>query len=231
LLSIGTELDQLAGSAYLAYWTDIISSVRAVFSGQLTYSAIWDDAISPWQGHNGLAAGTGNLATQVSFWSQLDYVGLDAYPAISEAAQPTLDDLIAGWIQVPTDPETKSVTGNQPLISYFEGVAAQIGKPLLFTEIGYESATDAARKPAGSSTNIFDPQLQADLYTAFSRRGNRPAMTSSKASISGTGTPTQLKSARATVRISARRACRPRTSSRQISQPLTSSRAGTLAGT
>src|SRR5262249_6522882 len=48
LLSIGTELDQLAGSAYLAYWTDIISSVRAVFSGQLTYSAIWDDAISPW---------------------------------------------------------------------------------------------------------------------------------------------------------------------------------------
>src|SRR5262249_927011 len=88
LLSIRTELDQLAGSAYLAYWTDIISSVRAVFSGQLTYSAIWDDAISPWQGHNGLAAGTGNLATQVSFWSQLDYVGLDAYPAISEAAQP-----------------------------------------------------------------------------------------------------------------------------------------------
>jgi hypothetical protein len=71
-LCIGAEIDQLTGRAYLSKWTDIISAVRAVFSGKLTYSADWNDAISPWQGQHGLPAGTGNLATQVSFWSQLD---------------------------------------------------------------------------------------------------------------------------------------------------------------
>jgi hypothetical protein len=166
-LCVGVEIDQLTGQQYLPYWTDIINSVRAVFKGQLTYAADWNDAVSPWQGQHGLAAGTGNLATQVSFWNQLDYVGIDCYAPLSDKANPTLADLIAGWTQVPTDPESKSVTGNQSLISYFASVQAQIGKPLLFTELGYESATDAASQPAGTATNVFDPSLQALCYQAF----------------------------------------------------------------
>jgi hypothetical protein len=67
MLCIGVELDQLAGPGYLTYWDDIITAVRAVFSGTLVYSANWDAAISPWQGQHGLPAGTGDLATQVSF--------------------------------------------------------------------------------------------------------------------------------------------------------------------
>jgi serralysin len=167
ILCIGVELDQLTGPSYLVYWTDIISSVRAVFSGTLTYSADWDSSLSPWQGQHGLGAGTGDITTQVSFWSQLDFMGIDCYAAISDAASPTLANLIAGWNQVPSDATTHAVTGNQSLISYFESVATQTGKPLLFTEIGYESATDAAIQPAGSSTNVYDPTLQANLYTAF----------------------------------------------------------------
>ena len=167
MLSIGVEIDQLTGPQYLSYWTNIISSVRAVFSGKLTYSADWDDDQSPWAGHNGLSAGTGNLATQVSFWNQLDYVGIDDYAPISDEANPTSAELVRGWTQTPTDPSSHAVTGNQSLISYFESVAAQTGKPLLFTELGYESATDAASQPAGSSTNVFDPGLQAQLYQAF----------------------------------------------------------------
>ncbi len=167
ILSIGVELDQLTGPNYLSDWTDIVTSVRAVFSGKLTYSADWDDNISPWQGQHGLAAGTGSLATQVSFWSQLDYLGIDCYAPLSDAAKPVLADLIAGWTLVPSDPTSHAVTGNQSLISYFESVATQTGKPLLFTELGYESASDAALEPAGSSTNIYDPALQANLYAAF----------------------------------------------------------------
>jgi hypothetical protein len=167
MLSIGAEMDQLTGPQYLSYWTGIISAVRAVFSGKLTYSADWDDDISPWAGAHGLTAGTGDLATQVSFWNQLDYVGIDGYAPLSDAADPTLTQLIDGWTQVPTDATSKAVTGNQSLISYFEGVAAAAGKPLLFTELGYESATDAASQPFGSSTNIFDATLQASLYQAF----------------------------------------------------------------
>ena len=166
-LSIGAELDQLTGPAYLSYWTDIITSVRAVFAGKLTYSSDWDDNISPWQGQHGLTAGTGNLATQVSFWSQLDYLGIDCYAPISDVANPTLAALITGWTSTPSDPTSLAVTGNQSLISYFASVAARTGKPLIFTEIGYESASDAAKQPSGTSTNVYDPALQADLYSAF----------------------------------------------------------------
>jgi FG-GAP-like repeat len=167
ILCIGVELDQLAGPAYLTYWTDIVTAVRAAFSGTLVYSANWDAAISPWQGQHGLTAGTGDLTTQISFWSALDFVGIDEYAPLSDKASPVLGDLIAGWTQVPSDQTALAVTGNQSLISYFDGVAAKIGKPLFFTEIGYESASDAALDPAGSSTNVYDPALQANLYAAF----------------------------------------------------------------
>lgn len=167
ILCIGVELDQLTGPTFLSYWTDIIASVRNVFSGKLTYAANWNNNVSPWQGQHGLTAGTGNLATQVSFWSELDYLGIDCYAPISDAASPSLADLIAGWTQVPSDTTAKAVTGNQSLISYFQSVATQTGKPLVFTELGYESASDAARQPWGTSNNVYDPALQEILYAAF----------------------------------------------------------------
>jgi hypothetical protein len=165
---IGTELDQLTGPAYLTDWTNIIKAVKAVFSGKLTYSAEWDDSTSPWQyGGTGLPLGTADITTQVSFWNQLDYVGIDEYAPLSTAANPTEAQLVAGWEQVPTDAEALAVTGNQSLISYFEGVSAKIGKPLFFTELGYEDATDAASQPFGTSTNKVDQSLQTALYQAF----------------------------------------------------------------
>jgi hypothetical protein len=167
MLSVGAELDQLTGPAYLSYWTDIVSSVRAVFSGKLTYSSDWDDDISPWQAENGLTAGTGSLATQVSFWNELDYLGIDCYAPLSDAAHPVLADLMTGWTQTPSDPTSLAVTGNQSLIGYFETVVTQTGLPLIFTELGYESASDAAQQPSGTSTRVYDPALQAILYTAF----------------------------------------------------------------
>jgi uncharacterized membrane protein YdcZ (DUF606 family) len=168
-LCIGTELDQITGPAYKSYWDSIIGALRADDPTlKLTYAADWDDDLSPWQwGGTGLAAGTGNLATQVSFASELDSIGVDCYAPISDAANPTLPQLIAGWTQTPTDPTSLAVTGGQSLISYFESVAAAVGKPLIFTELGYENATDAASQPAGSSTNVVDSSLQAELYQAF----------------------------------------------------------------
>ena len=168
-LCIGTELDQITGPAYKSYWDNIISTLQTDYPTlKLTYAADWDDDQSPWtEGGSGLVKGTGNLATQVSFASELDYLGIDDYAPISDAAKPTLAELIAGWTQKPTDATSLKVTGGQSLISYFESVAAAVGKPLLFTELGYESATDAASSPAGSSTNKYDPALQSLLYQAF----------------------------------------------------------------
>ncbi len=168
-LCIGTELDQIAGPSYKSYWDSIITALRADDPTlKLTYAADWDDDVSPWQwGGTGLAAGTGNLATQVSFAGELDSIGLDVYAPISDAANPDLAQLVAGWTGKPTDETSLAVTGGQSLIAYFESVAAAVGKPLVFTELGYENATDAASQPAGSSTNVVDSTLQAQLYQAF----------------------------------------------------------------
>jgi hypothetical protein len=168
-LCIGSELDEIAGPSYLSYWNSIISALRTEYPTlKLTYSADWDDDLSPWQyGGSGLAAGTGDLATQVSFASELDSIGVDCYAPISDAANPTLAQLVTGWTQTPTDSTSLAVTGGKSLISYFESVAAAVGKPLVFTELGYENASDAASQPFYSSTNVVDSTLQALLYQAF----------------------------------------------------------------
>ncbi len=151
MFSIGAELDQLAGSQYLSYWTDIINSVRAVFSGALTYSASW------------------NTANEVSFWSQLNYEGIDCYVPLSNAANPTLQQLVNGWLDPATqasNPGAYAVIGNQSPIQYFENLAQQSGKPLIFTELGYANDSGAAADPSASG-NSPDPSLQAELYQAF----------------------------------------------------------------
>jgi Ca2+-binding RTX toxin-like protein len=151
MLCIGAELDQLAGQQYLPYWTDIIGSVRAVFGGELTYSANWD------------------TARDVSFWNQLDYQGIDCYVPISNLPNPTLQDLINGWLKPVTatsNPVAYAAMGNQSPIQYFENLATQSGKPLLFTEIGYANDANAAAQPWASG-NGPAPALQAALYEAF----------------------------------------------------------------
>jgi hypothetical protein len=166
-LCIGAEIDQLCGPDYLDYWTDIIQSVRAAYSGGLTYSANWNTDVSPWQGEHGLPAGTGDIATQISFWDQLDYIGIDCYAPIYDEPDPALDDLVAGWTGTPTDATAAAITDGLSLVAYFQSIAARVGIPLLFTELGYESATDAASQPFGSATDAFDPIMQANLYQAF----------------------------------------------------------------
>ena len=160
MLSIGAELDQLTGPQYLHYWTEIIDAVRAVFSGALTYSASW------------------STANEVSFWSQLNYEGIDCYIPLSNAAHPTLRQLVDGWLDPasPTqDPGAYSEIGNQSPIQYFEHLSAESGKPLIFTELGYANDSGAAAAPAASGDSP-DPQLQAEaLQGVFPCLGETPA--------------------------------------------------------
>ena len=170
--------------------------MRAVYSGKLTYGAIWDDASSPWQwGGSGLKAGTGNITTQVSFWNKLDYVGIDEYAPISNLANPTVAQLIDGWTQAPTDEVVTSVTGGQSLMSYYEGIRRRSGKPLLFTEIGYANSSDAAINPAVPATTINgNPDHASPIRPCrpistppFSTPGRNTAMDRWRAPMSGNG--------------------------------------------
>ena len=88
---------------------------------------------------------------------------------LSDAANPTLRQLVRGWLDPATpthDPGAYDVIGNQSPIQYFENLSAQSGKQLIFTELGYANDTGAAADPAASGANP-DPTLQARLYKAF----------------------------------------------------------------
>jgi hypothetical protein len=61
---------------------------------------------------------------KVPFWDELDYIGVDAYFPLSDKARPTLEELKTNWNKKTQELETLS---------------KKYGKPVLFTEYGYQS--------------------------------------------------------------------------------------------
>lgn len=76
-LSMGCELKGLS-SGRADDWRALVEKIRAVYSGQLLYSANWDEyAAIPW-------------------WDALDAVGINAYFPLSTQPDPKPEDLAAG---------------------------------------------------------------------------------------------------------------------------------------
>jgi hypothetical protein len=96
----------------LSLWKGLIKDVRAVFKGHITYAANFD------------------AFTTVSFWNDLDLVGINAYFELRNAATLTTERdalavvLVDGWTAA-----LKAIEGFLK--------AADIKQQVLFTEIGY----------------------------------------------------------------------------------------------
>lgn len=75
---IGTELGSLIQERKY-FFPELISSVKKIFKGKLTYAANWDDY------------------GKVDFWPQLDYIGVDAYFPISTDQTPEVSAIEKGW--------------------------------------------------------------------------------------------------------------------------------------
>ena len=69
---------------------------------------------------------------RVPFWDALDAVGVEAYFPLCESDDPDEVALRAGWKRV---------------FESLERVHTKTGKPIVFTELGYNRSIDAARKP------------------------------------------------------------------------------------
>jgi hypothetical protein len=140
LLCIGTELHKTV-IARPQKWSELIAEIRTVYSGELTYAANWYQEF-----------------TDVTFWDQLDYIGVQGYFPLSGEAAPELDALMAGW---------------KPHFDTLRDLHMQTGKPVIFTEIGYRSWNRAAELPwewpvRGDDAG-FDAVIQERLYEAFFR--------------------------------------------------------------
>ena len=61
------------------FFQTLITAVKAVYKGKITYAGNWDDYAN------------------FPFWKQMDYVGVDAYFPISKSATPTIEEITEGW--------------------------------------------------------------------------------------------------------------------------------------
>jgi len=113
MMCIGTELNRFAVQRS-DFWKGLISDIKHVYSGKLTYAENWD------------------CFDRISFWGQLDYIGIDAYFPLAKGNSPTLTQLIEGW---------------KIHESRMDSVSEVLGKQLLFTEYGYRSTVNCAEKP------------------------------------------------------------------------------------
>ena len=79
LLCIGLEFTH--AQRYEASWREIITAIREVYGGKLTYGGNWDSY------------------GQVAFYDALDYIGVLAYFPLARTPDPSEEDLLTGWEQ------------------------------------------------------------------------------------------------------------------------------------
>ena len=136
---IGTELENFV-SKRPVFWKELIKKIRAVYKGKLTYAANWDEY------------------KRVSFWNELDYIGIDAYFPLSDKKLPTIEDFEKGW-------KVHKEEINR--------VRNSIHKPILFTEYGYRSVDFTGKEPWKSDKVIDSVNLDAQknatqaIYNVF----------------------------------------------------------------
>jgi uncharacterized membrane protein len=145
LLCFGTEYVQLSGAQNQARWDNVIAAIRQVYTGKLVYAAN--------------ATFTGDEFTSVSFWDKVDLLGIDGYFPLTNHADPTLPELIAAW---------RNNEFGEDLVATVQNFADAHQKPLIFTELGYESVAGTNTAPFSFTlSGTFDPTEQDNCYTAF----------------------------------------------------------------
>ena len=150
IFCIGNEMSSLSGAQYRAYWTDLISAVRNVYDGELTYAAATDEA------------------SKVGFWDQLDIIGVNTYPPLTSSTTPTVQELVQAWSEVPFNPYYADAFDNKSPVDFLHGLSVKYGLPVLMTEVGYRSLDGTAIRPGGwTAGGTADVGEQADAYNAF----------------------------------------------------------------
>lgn len=112
MLCIGTEMKSSVQERP-NFWTQLIPKIKAVYRGKLVYAANWDNY------------------NNIHFWSELDYLGIDAYFPLSEQVTPSVGELMFAWEKPKRE---------------LKKLSDSLQKPVLFTEMGYRSIDKCAWK-------------------------------------------------------------------------------------
>ena len=131
LFCIGTELEKFIENRS-DYWFDLIKKIKNIYKGRLTYAANWDEF------------------KRTPFWSELDFIGIDAYFPVSINKTPTVKECLKGWEL------HKEVV---------KEISSRYDKPILFTEFGYRSVDYSGKEPWKSNRNMDQVNLDAQTNT------------------------------------------------------------------
>ena len=129
ILCIGTELEKFVLNRP-KYWQELISKIRKIYKGKLTYAANWDEF------------------KRVTFWKDIDYIGIDAYFPLSDKKSPSIAELELGW---------------QPHKEEISRIQKQFKKPVLFTEFGYRSVDFTGKEPWKFDRDLGEVNLQGQV--------------------------------------------------------------------
>jgi hypothetical protein len=136
-LCIGTELKETTLHAPAA-WRSLIRMTRALYDGPLTYAANW-----------------GEECEKLTFWRDLDVVGVNCYYPLAKDSSADLTTLEAGAEQI---------------MARLAEIHQAAGRPLWLTEIGFRSARAPWVSPhAEANGRPVDEAAQARCYEVMIR--------------------------------------------------------------
>ena len=145
LFSIGTEMIELSrddrSPIDTSNWNKIISELRSVYKGKITY------------GQN--SYGENEDINGIKFLNNLDVIGISAYYPLSSNPNSSVSDLKKAWQEI----ENNKIL---PLKAAYQ-------KPIMFTELGYRNVDSTLDKAwlSTDSSDIYNESAQANAYQAL----------------------------------------------------------------
>jgi len=140
MFSIGAEFYRLSVEKP-AFWKNLIQEIRSIYSGKITYAANWYHEYE-----------------KITFWNDLDYIGIQAYFPLVSTNYPSVQQVSKGW---------------NKYLPIMETLHKKYNRKILFTEMGYKSTADSAIEPwqwiedYSDQNKLYSPETQANCYQAF----------------------------------------------------------------
>lgn len=140
MFCMGTELTRLSLEKS-AFWEQLIQEVRAVYTGKLTYAANWYEEFEG-----------------ITFWEDLDFIGIQAYFPLVENDYPSVAQISKGW---------------NKYLPKIEAIHDKYHRKIIFTEMGYKSTASSAARPwewvedPATTDAIFSVETQTNCYQSF----------------------------------------------------------------
>lgn len=140
MFCIGIEFSRLSVEKP-DFWKKLIREVRSIYAGKITYAANWY-----------------NEFEKITFWDQLNFIGIQAYFPLVKNKYPSVEQISKGW---------------DKHLPALESMHEKFNRKILFTEMGYKSTANSGIKPwewiedPANQDKTLSTETQANCYKAF----------------------------------------------------------------